>query len=63
MPTLPESVLNAWRERTVPAVLTTVSDAGIPNAIYTAFVSQYSDDSFVITDHFFNKTRDNILQS
>jgi predicted pyridoxine 5'-phosphate oxidase superfamily flavin-nucleotide-binding protein len=33
----------------------------MPNVIYSAFISLYGDDGFAITDHFFNKTRDNIL--
>jgi predicted pyridoxine 5'-phosphate oxidase superfamily flavin-nucleotide-binding protein len=59
---IPEDVINAWQLKNTPAVLSTVSADGTPNVIYTAYASMYDDDSFVITDHFFNKTRENILQ-
>ena len=62
MATIPEVVVNAWQQKNTPAVLSTVDDEAIPNVIYTAFISQYGDDAFAITDHFFSKTRDNILQ-
>jgi len=59
---IPEVVVSAWQQKNTPAVLSTVDGEGIPNVIYTAFISQYGDDAFAITDHFFSKTRDNILQ-
>ncbi len=59
---IPEQILAEWEQRNGPAALSTVSNDGMPNVVYTAFVSQYGDDAFIITDHFFSKTRDNILQ-
>jgi predicted pyridoxine 5'-phosphate oxidase superfamily flavin-nucleotide-binding protein len=59
---IPEDVTSAWQQKNTPAVLSTVDDEGIPNVIYSAFISLYGEDAFAITDHFFNKTRDNILR-
>jgi uncharacterized protein len=61
MPELPESVSQAWENREGPVVLTTVDAEGHPNAIYATCVSKYSEDTLIIADNFFNKTRANIL--
>jgi predicted pyridoxine 5'-phosphate oxidase superfamily flavin-nucleotide-binding protein len=61
MATLPEAVCTAWENREGPIVLTTVDAAGNPNAIYATCVSKYSDDTLIVADNFFNKTRANIL--
>jgi uncharacterized protein len=61
MPALNEIVRAAWENREGPVVFTTVDAAGNPNAIYATCVNQYSDDTLVIADNFFNKTRANIL--
>jgi predicted pyridoxine 5'-phosphate oxidase superfamily flavin-nucleotide-binding protein len=61
MSALPEAVSKAWEKREGPVVLTTVDAAGNPNAIYVTCVSKYSDDTMVVADNFFNKTRANIL--
>jgi len=58
---IPEEVIEAWRGKTMPATLATVSEDGEPNVIYTSFVQYHGDDRFIFTDHYFNKTRDNIL--
>ena len=34
---------------------------GTPNAIYATCVSKFSEDTLVVADNFFNKTRANIL--
>jgi predicted pyridoxine 5'-phosphate oxidase superfamily flavin-nucleotide-binding protein len=62
MTRIPEYIANAWQNRNGPAVLSTVSEEGIPNIVYTAFIQLHDDDVFLITDHFFNKTRQNILR-
>jgi predicted pyridoxine 5'-phosphate oxidase superfamily flavin-nucleotide-binding protein len=61
MPALPESVSQAWENREGPIILTTVDAEGKPNAIYATCVSKYSEDTLVVADNFFNKTRANIL--
>jgi predicted pyridoxine 5'-phosphate oxidase superfamily flavin-nucleotide-binding protein len=61
MPVLSEEVSQAWENREGPIVLTTVDAEGKPNAIYATCVSMYREDSLVIADNFFNKTRANIL--
>lgn len=61
MPVLPEEVSKAWENREGAVILTTVDKDSIPNAIYATCVSKYSDDTLVIADNYFNKTRLNIL--
>ena len=58
---IPEEVIKAWQGKTMPATLATVSEDGEPNVIYTSFVRYHGDARFIFTDHYFNKTRDNIL--
>jgi predicted pyridoxine 5'-phosphate oxidase superfamily flavin-nucleotide-binding protein len=58
---LPEIVSQAWENREGPIVLTTVDSEGNPNAIYATCVSKFSEDTLVVADNFFNKTRANIL--
>jgi uncharacterized protein len=61
MPALPEEVSNAWENREGPIILTTVDVDGHPNAIYATCVGKYHEDTLVVADNFFNKTRANIL--
>jgi predicted pyridoxine 5'-phosphate oxidase superfamily flavin-nucleotide-binding protein len=61
MTAIPEEVSKAWENREGPIVLTTINSEGIPNAIYATCVSKYSDDTLVVADNFFHKTRANIL--
>ena len=61
MPKLPEDVSKAWDDRKGPVVLTTVDDAGVPNAIYATCVSRFDDETIVVADNYFDKTRKNIL--
>jgi uncharacterized protein len=61
MPVLPETVSQAWENRDGPIVLSTVDAEGHPNAIYATCVSKYCEDTLVVADNFFNKTRANIL--
>ncbi|MDO9537155.1 MAG: pyridoxamine 5'-phosphate oxidase family protein [Thermoplasmata archaeon] len=61
MPVLPEKVSTAWDERTGPVIFTTVDGKGSPNAIYATCVNKFNEDTIVIADNFFDKTRKNIL--
>jgi uncharacterized protein len=61
MKPLPETVRTAWTNREGPVVLATVDAAGIPNAIYANSVQFFGDDTVVVADNYFHKTRANIL--
>jgi hypothetical protein len=58
---LPEIVQQAWENREKAIVLTTVHEQGVPNAIYATCVSKFNDNTFVVADNYFDKTRTNIL--
>jgi hypothetical protein len=58
---LPQTVHQAWEDHEGPIVLTTVDEAGTPNAIYATCVRKVNQDTWVVADNFFNKTRANIL--
>ena len=61
MSKLPQDVSNAWNDRKGPAVLTTVGENGIPNAIYATCVSKYNESTILIADNYFEKTKKNIF--
>jgi predicted pyridoxine 5'-phosphate oxidase superfamily flavin-nucleotide-binding protein len=61
MSALCQEVVAAWENRDGPVVLVTVDREGIPNAIYATCVSKYSEDTLIVADNYFNKTRANIL--
>jgi len=61
MSKLPEVVISAWAERNGPLVLSTVDAQGVPNSIYATCVSKYADDTLVVADNYFDKTKQNIL--
>ena len=61
MPALPEKVSKAWDERKGPIIFTTVDKDGVPNAIYATCVNKFDEETLVIADNFFNKTRKNII--
>jgi len=61
MSILPEKVSKAWNDRKGPVVLTTVDKNGIPNAIYATCVSKFSEDTIVVANNYFDKTKKNIL--
>lgn len=63
MTQIPESVHAAWADREGPIVLATVDAAGVPNAIYATCVSEYDNETIVVADNYFNKTRANIKSS
>jgi uncharacterized protein len=60
MVTLPEIVQEAWESRNGPVILTTVDEAGVPNAIYATCVSKFDDEHLVVADNYFGKTQANI---
>ncbi|HOO62427.1 MAG TPA: pyridoxamine 5'-phosphate oxidase family protein [Synergistaceae bacterium] len=61
MKALPEQVRIAWEDREGPLILSTVNEDGMPNAIYATCVSKFSEDTIVVADNYFLKTRENIL--
>ena len=61
MPSLPDSVRQAWEDRDGPVILATVSPEGVPNIIYATCVGAFGDDRLVVADNYFDKTRKNIL--
>ncbi len=61
MANLPESVSRAWEDRDGAVVLTTVDETGNPNSIYATCVGKFSEDTLVVADNYFEKTRKNIL--
>ena len=61
MSALPELVTKAWEDRQGPIILTTVGEDGVPNSIYASCVSLYGNDTVVVADNYFDKTKKNIL--
>lgn len=61
MSVLPEVVSKAWDLHDGPVVLTTVDAAGIPNAIYATCVRKYDEETIIVADNYFHKTRANIF--
>jgi len=58
---LPVIVSSAWKDRKGPVVFTTVDADGIPNAIYATCVSMFDEETIIIADNYFDKTRANIF--
>lgn len=61
MSNLPEETSKAWDERKGPIIFTTVDENKAPNAIYATCVKKFSEDTIVIADNYFDKTRNNIF--
>ena len=61
MAAIPETVRNAWDRRDGPAIFTTVSKDGIPNSIYVTCVGRFDDETLLVADNYFDKTRSNLL--
>jgi uncharacterized protein len=61
MKKMPEEVSKAWDKREGPVVFTTVDKEGIPNSIYATCVSKYDEETIVIANNYFEKTKKNIL--
>ena len=58
---LPEKVSKAWDARKGPVIFATVDEEEVPNAIYATCVNKFNQDTIVIADNFFDKTRKNIF--
>jgi len=61
MATLPEAVIEAWENRKGPAIFATVDGDGTPNVIYVGCLGRHGDDTLVVADNYFDKTRKNLL--
>jgi predicted pyridoxine 5'-phosphate oxidase superfamily flavin-nucleotide-binding protein len=62
MTSLTDTLLAAWEDRNAPVVLTTVDQAGMPNAIYATCVNHFGNDKLVVADNYFHKTKANLLK-
>jgi predicted pyridoxine 5'-phosphate oxidase superfamily flavin-nucleotide-binding protein len=60
---LPQEILDAWADRQPAAVLTTVSEEGIPNSIWVMSTGLYRDEQIIIADNYFDKTKANLLST
>ncbi len=60
MAKLTKEILDAWNQRNGPVVLTTVAADGTPNAIYATCVGAFGEETLVVADNYFSKTRANI---
>ncbi len=60
MAILPEKASKAWDNHHGPIVFITTNPQGTPNAIYATCVSKFDEETLVVADNYFNKTRDNI---
>lgn len=60
MPALPKKVSQAWEDKEGPVILSTVTEDGVPNAIYVSCVSIFSEDTIVVANNKFSKTLENI---
>ena len=61
MSVLPKEVSDAWDVKKGPVIFTTVNESGEPNSIYVTCVSKYDDETILIADNYFDKTRKNIF--
>jgi len=61
MAVLPKKVSKAWDEKEGPVIFSTVSEDGIPNAVYVTCVAKYGEEMLVVADNYFDKTRKNIF--
>ena len=61
MSVLPKEVSAAWDKKEGAVIFTTVDKNGTPNAIYATCVSKFDEETLVIADNYFDKTRNNIL--
>lgn len=60
MAKLPEVVQTTLANFQAPVIFTTVDKAGVPNSVY-CMLSKVTEDTLIICDNYFNKTRANIL--
>lgn len=61
MSKLPENVSEAWDGRKGPVIFSTVDKGAMPNAIYATCVSKFDEETLVVADNYFDKTRVNVL--
>lgn len=61
MAKLPDQVSKAWDERSGFSIFATVDENDVPNIIYVTCVSKFNDETIVIADNYFDKTKKNIL--
>lgn len=61
MTPLPEIVSQAWENREVPVIFSTADKNGVPNAIYATCVSKFNEETLVVADNYFSKTKLNIM--
>ncbi len=60
MSNLPENISEAWSKRDGPVVFSTTDSDGNPNAIYATCVNLFENNTVLVADNFFDKTRNNI---
>lgn len=60
MASLPTKASQAWENRQGPVVFATIDTQGNPNAIYATCVGKYDEETLVVADNYFNKTKENI---
>ncbi|MFO7569753.1 MAG: pyridoxamine 5'-phosphate oxidase family protein [Smithellaceae bacterium] len=60
MAIIPEAIKIAWNDRQGPITFATVDSQGVPNIIYATCVNLYGDDTVVVADNYFQKTRQNV---
>lgn len=61
MTKIPQFVRNEWKKREGPIVFSTVDKNGVPNSIYVTCVAIYDDETILVADNHFDKTKNNIL--
>jgi uncharacterized protein len=61
MAQLPDSVIAALDQLTTPVVFATVDAQGMPNVIYCMPCMRAGDDTLILADNYFVKTRVNVL--
>ena len=61
MKSLHPIVVEAWNSREGTIVFTTTHPSGVPNSIYAGSVKLHNDNTILVTDNYFSKTRENIL--
>jgi len=62
MSKLPVEVAKAWEDRNGPVVLATVDADGTPNIIYASCVGKFDEETLVVADNYFDKTKTNITR-
>ena len=63
MEQLPKEVINDWKNRKGAIVFSTVNQDNEPNSIYVTCVKLYDDNTILIADNYFSKTRKNIMDN